>query len=89
MIASKVTPPAEVEGTEVDEAEAVGGVADPDHLEQNCASLHLTVAASMAHIAWKWSETGKGTKKWRKILMIVEGKISLSRVTVSLCTFMI
>ena len=27
----------------------------------------------------KWSEEGKETEKWRKILVIVEGKMSLSR----------
>ena len=27
----------------------------------------------------KWSEEGKGTEKWRKILAIVEGKMCLSR----------
>ena len=27
----------------------------------------------------KWSEEGKRTKKWHKILVIAEGKISLSR----------
>ena len=53
-------------------------------LERNCTSLCLTVVASMAHMTWKWSETGKGTEKWRKILVIVEGKMSLSRVTKSL-----
>ena len=31
----------------------------------------------------------KGTEKWHKILMIIEGKINLSRVAVSLCTSMI
>ena len=35
MIASRVTPPAEEEGAEVDGAEGVGGAADPDHLERN------------------------------------------------------
>ena len=41
------------------------------------------------HITWKWSETGKGTEKWRKILVIAEGKMSLLRVAISLCTSMI
>ena len=44
MIASRVTPLAEVEGTEVDEAEGVGWAAVPDQLDQNYASLHLMVA---------------------------------------------
>ena len=45
----------------------------------NCTSLHFTVAASMTHMKVKGSNAGKGTKKWRKILVIVEGKMSLSR----------
>ena len=45
----------------------------------NCASLHFTVAASMAHMKVKGSNAGKGTEKWRKILVIAEGKMSLSR----------
>jgi len=80
MIASKATPSVEEEGAEVDGAEGVGGAADPDHLERNYASLCLMVAASMAHITWKWSDIGKGTEKWSKILMIAEGKMSLLRV---------
>ena len=48
--------------------EGVGGAANLDRLERSCASLRLTVVASMAHITWKWSETGKGTEKWHKIL---------------------
>ena len=44
MIASKVTPPAEVEGTEVDGVEEVGGAVGPDCLERNYASLCLTIA---------------------------------------------
>ena len=51
MIASRVTPPAEVE---VDGAEGMAGVADPNRLKRNYASLRLMVAASMAHITWKW-----------------------------------
>jgi len=86
MITSRVTPPTEEEGAEVDGAEGVGGVANPDCLERSYASLHLTIAESMAHITWKWSDTGKGTEKWRKILMIGEGKMNLSQIFVSLCT---
>ena len=85
MIASRVTPPTEEEEAEVDGVEGVGGV---DHLIRSCASLRLMVAASMAHMTWKWSETGKGTKKWRKILVIAEGKMSLSWVAVFLNTSM-
>ena len=83
MIASRVTTLAK-EGAEVDGIEEVGGAADPNHLERSCALLRLTVAVSMAHITWKWSKMGKGTEKWRKILMIAKGKISLSHVAVSL-----
>ena len=45
----------------------------------NCASLRFTVAASMAYMKVKRLYTGEGTKKWRKILVIAEGKMSLSR----------
>ena len=86
MIASRVIPPAEEEGAEVDGAKGVGGATDPDCLERNCASLHLIVAASIAHITLKWSDTGKGTKKWCKILLIAQGKMSLSQVAESLYT---
>ena len=43
----------------------------------------------MAHITGKWSEEGKGTEKWNKIRMIAKGKMSLSRVAVSLYTSII
>ena len=43
----------------------------------------------MAHMTEKWSEEGKGTGKWHKIRVIVEGKISLSWVAVSLNTSII
>ena len=32
----------------------------------------------MAHMKVKWSEKGKGIEKWCKILVIAEGKMSLS-----------
>ena len=44
MIASKVTPLAEVEGAEVDGVEGMGGAAGPDRLERNYALLCLTIA---------------------------------------------
>ena len=89
MIASKVTPPVEEERAEEDGAEGVEGATDLDRLERNYASLRLTVAPSIAPIMWKWSDTGKGTEKWRKILVIAKGKMSLSRDAISLCTSMI
>ena len=89
MIASRVTPPVEEKGVEVDGAEGVGRFADLDCLEQNYALLRLTVAAFIAPIMWKWSDMGKGIEKWHKILLIAEGKMSLSRVAESLCTSMI
>ena len=50
MIASRVTPPAKVEGVEEDGVEGVGGAVDPNRLKRNCASLRLMVVTSMAHI---------------------------------------
>ena len=67
--------------------EREGGVAESNCRDQNCASLHLTVEASMAHMTKKWSEEGKGTEKWHKIHVIAEGKMSLSWIAVSLYTF--
>ena len=72
----------EEEGADVDQAnrdgvERKGGAAD-SCCNLNCASLHFTVAASMAHMKVKWSDKGKETKKWCKILVIAEGKMSLS-----------
>ena len=75
MIASRVTPPAEEEGAEVDGAEGVGGATDLDRLERSYASLYLTIVASMTRITWKWLEMKKGTEKLRKILVIAEGKM--------------
>ena len=48
MISSKVTPL--IEGVDVDGTKEVGEVAGLDHLNQNYASLRLTVAASIAPI---------------------------------------
>ena len=69
---------ADVDGADWDGAEWEGGATNPDFRDLNCASLHLTVVASMAHIKEKGSDIGKGTEKWRKIFVIVEGKISLT-----------
>ena len=63
MIESRVIPPAEEKGMEVVGAKEMGGAAIPNLLERGYASLRLTVATSMAHITWKWSETGKGNRK--------------------------
>ena len=73
----------EEEGADVGRAERdrvgrEGGVESCCH-DLNCTSLHFTVAASMAHMKVKGSDAGEGTKKWRKILVIAEVKISLSR----------
>ena len=85
----RVTSPIEEEGADVDGvdrdgAEREGGATDPDCLDLNCASLRFMVAASMAHMKVKWLDIGKGTEKWRKILVIAEGKMSLSRDVESL-----
>ena len=83
MMSPSVTSPikdegADVDGAEQDGAKWEGGAAKSDYLNRNCASLHFTVAASMAHMKVKWSDKGKGIEKWRKILVIAEGKMSLS-----------
>ena len=88
MMSSRVTPLIKEKGVDVDGAIEVGGIAILDHLERSYTSLRLMVAAPMAHMTWKWSETRKVTEKWRRILVIAEGKMSLSRVTVSLYTSM-
>ena len=59
MIASRVTPPVEEEGAEVDGAEGVRVAVDLDHLERSYASLHLMVPASIAHMTWKDSKKRK------------------------------
>ena len=79
MMSPSVTLPIEEEGTDVDGAEREGGVAESDCLDRNCASLRFTVGASMTHMKVKWSDKGKGIEKCRKILVIAEGKMSLSR----------
>ena len=83
MMSQSVTLPieeeeADVDGAEQDGAEREGGAAESDYLDRKCASLRFTVAASIAHMKVKWSNKGKGTEKWSKILVIVEGKMSLS-----------
>ena len=78
-----------MDGANRDRVKREEGAADLDYLDLNCTSLRLTVATSMSHIKKKWLDTRKGTKKWRKILVIVEGKMSLSQDTESLWTSMI
>ena len=59
---------ADVDGADQDGVEWEGEGAKSICRDLNCASLRLMVAVSMAHMI----------EKWRKILMIVEGKMSLS-----------
>ena len=75
---------ADVDGADRDGAEREGGAAESVCRDLNCTSLRLMVAVSMAHMTKKWTKEGKGTEKWRKILVIAEGKMSLSQVAVSL-----
>ena len=87
MMSPKDTSLKEEEGVDVGRAKRngvgrEGGVESCCH-DLNCASLCFTVAASMAHMKVKGSNAGKGTEKWRKILVIVEGKMRLSRDTES------
>ena len=86
MMASIVTSPAEDERAEVDGAVEAGGVAVSirGRFDLSCASLRLTVAASMALITEKRGDLRKEIEKWRRSLVTVEGKMSLSRVVVSL-----
>ena len=60
-MASSVTIPAEEKGAEVDGAVEAGGMAVCiwGCLEQSYAKLHLTVAASMAHMNVKWEDLGQ------------------------------
>ena len=76
----------EEEGADVDGVEREGGAAESDCRDLNCASLHLTIVASMAHMTEKWVEEGKGTKKWHRIRVIAKGIMSLSQVAISLYT---
>ena len=53
----------DVDGADQDGAKRERGDAESDCRDLNCALLHLTVAASVAHMTEKWLEEGKGTKK--------------------------
>ena len=84
MMSPRVTLPIEEEGADVDGAERdgvewEGGAAESDCLDRNCASLRFMVAAFMAYMKVKWLDTRKGIEKWHKMLVIAEGKMSLSR----------
>ena len=87
MMSPKDTSLEEEEGADMGRAERdgvgrEGGVESCCH-ELNCALLRFTVAVSMAHMKVKGLDAGEGTEKWRKILVIAEGKMSLSRDTKS------
>ena len=78
-----------MDGVDRDGAEREEGAIDLDCLDLKCALLRLTIAVSMANIKEKGSDARKGIEKWCKILVIAEGKTSLSRDSESLWTFMI
>ena len=78
MMSSRVTPLVDEEGVDVDGVKEAGGIAISDSLKRSWALHRLTVAASMAHMTWKWSKMRKGIEKWHKILVIAKGKMSLS-----------
>ena len=75
---------ADVDGANRDGVEWEGGATNPNCLDLNCALLRLMVVWFMAHMKVKWLNAGKGKEKWRKILVIAEGKMSLSRNAESL-----
>ena len=83
MMSSKDTSLEEEEGADVGRAEQdgvgrEGGVESCCH-DLNYASLRFTVAVSMAHMKVKGLDAREGMEKWRKILVIAEGTMSLSR----------
>ena len=82
-MSSKDTSLEEEEGANVGQAERDGvrqeGGVESCCYDLNCASLHFTITVSMTHMKVKGLDTGEGTKKWHKILVIAEGKISLSQ----------
>ena len=89
MMSPRVTSPVEEEGADVDGAnrdgaKREGGATDPNCLDLNYASLRLTAMVSMAHKKVKWSNARQGTEKWRMILVIGKGKMSLSQDAKSL-----
>ena len=86
MMASSVIPPIEDEGAEVEGAVEVRGAAVSIRgcLNRSWASLHLTVALSMAPMTEKWGNARKEIEKWWRIRVIAEGKINISRVAIFL-----
>ena len=82
MISPKDTSLVEKEGTDVGRVERDGvgweGGVESYCNDLNYASLCFMVAVFMAHKKVKGSDAGEGTEKWRKFLVIAEGKMSLS-----------
>ena len=78
-----------MDGADRDRVEREGGAAESDCRDLNYTSLRLMVAATMAHMTKNWSEEGKGTEKWHKIHVIAKGKMSISRIAISLYTSII
>ena len=60
MMASRVTPPAEDKGVEVDGAVEAGGAAISIRgcLGRSCEILRLTIVALVAHMNVKWGDSG-------------------------------
>ena len=86
MMALRFTPLAEEEGAEVDGAKGAGGtvVSVCGRFGRSLASLRLTDVALMAPMVGKKGESGRGIKRWQRILVIAKGKLKLSQVAVSL-----
>ena len=87
MTASRVTPPLEEEGAEVEGAERVGRsvISVRGRFGRSWTLLRRTGIAFMTPMTKKRrGESGILTKKCQGICVIAEGKISLSRVAVSL-----
>ena len=82
MKSPKDTSLEEEEGADVGEAERDGvgreGGVESCCRDLNYASLHFTVAVSMAHMKVKGLNMREGMEKWPKILVIAKGKMSLS-----------
>ena len=66
----------EDEGVERDGVEQEGGATESVSRDLNCASLCLTIVASMAHMIEKWAEERKGIEKWHKMLKKRKQKLS-------------